>query len=474
MSDIKFTSDFARNAELMDSRLNIKASFDLVGRTIIIAKRRSKLWLVDGMCKDDLMEKIMTKLMSLKTEDLRDIATTRDFADSFVPYVETEVSGDVGDTAAFVLSGGVALVVEGFGEAILIDARTYPVRGVEEPENSKVLRGAHEGFVETLVFNTAMLRRRLRDPALRVELVSAGTRSRTDIALCWLDGKADTRTLERLRSRIAAIKVNTLAMSQESLMECLVKKQRFNPFPKVRYTERPDSASACVAEGSIIIFVDNSPVALIVPSGILEFLQDTNDYYFPPLIGTYLRVTRMLIFALTLLLTPVWYLLVKNPEIIPPWLSFLQIEEPNSVPVIAQLLIGELTVDALKLASLNTPSSLASSFSVIGALVIGQFAVDANWLVPEVVLYMAFVAVANFAQPSFELGYAFKLSRVFMLVMIAAFNYWGFAAAFAVVVALIASTKTVSGRSYLYPLIPFNAKALGALLLRRHISGKNT
>ena len=263
-------------------------------------------------------------------------------------------------------------------------------------------------------------------------------------------------------------------MSQESLIECLIKKQIFNPFPKVRYTERPDSAAACIAEGSIIVLVDNSPAAMIIPTSFFEFLQDTNDYYFPPIVGTYLRIIRAFIFGLALLLSPTWYLLIQNPSYIPEGLSFITVKEYYTVPIIVQLLIIEVVIDTLKLASLNTPNALSNSFSVIGALVLGDLAVTAKLFSSEVVLFMAFVAIANFAQPSFELGYAFKLSRIFILVLTAIFNLWGFIAGVVIVFLQMFFTRTVTGRGYMYPLIPFNAKTLSRLLVRHPISRDNT
>lgn len=262
-------------------------------------------------------------------------------------------------------------------------------------------------------------------------------------------------------------------MSQQSLIECLVPKQRLNPFPKVRYTERPDAAAASILEGSIVILTDNSPAAMIVPSGIFDFLQDTNDFYMSPLIGSYLRIVRMIIFALTLLLVPTWFLLIQNPEYIPEWLNFIRIEEEINMPIVFQLLVVEIVIDALRLASINTPNALNSSFAVVGALVLGEFAVSAGWFVAEVVLYMAFVAISNFAQPSFELGYAFKLLRMMLIVLTALFNFWGYLAGLAIIALEVAFNKTVTGQSFLYPLIPFNAKALSNLLLRRPINIKN-
>jgi stage V sporulation protein AF len=259
-------------------------------------------------------------------------------------------------------------------------------------------------------------------------------------------------------------------MGQQALLEQLVPKQKWNPFPKVRYTERPDAAAASLLEGRILILTDNAPNAMIIPTGFLDFLQNTNDYYFPPIIGTYLRWIRLILFTLTVLLPPAWLLLNQYPDILPEPLRFVVLQKTLSLPVFVQFLIVELLIDALRLASLNTPSSLGNAFAVVAALVLGESAVQAGWFHAEVVLYMAFVAIANFAQPSFELGYAFKICRMFLLVSTALGRVWGFAAGILLELLLLAFTKTVSGRSYLYPLVPFNGKALGALLFQ-HGSG---
>jgi stage V sporulation protein AF len=323
--------------------------------------------------------------------------------------------------------------------------------------------------VETLIFNTALLRRRIRDPHLTMEITSVGTRSKTDVVLCYMDDRVDEHLLKQMRKRLQNIQVDALALSQESLAECLLKPQWWNPFPKVRYTERPDAATASVYEGNILILIDNSPSVMLLPSSVFDYIQDTNDFYFPPIVGTYLRWVRVLIFVLTIFLTPVWYLLIRNPDWIPEWMSFIKISEPNGVPVIFQLLMIEFVIDGLKLASLNTPSALSNSFSVVGALILGDFAVRANWFVPDVVLYMAFVAIANFAQPSVELGYAFKLFRMLILILTAIGNGWGFLLGIVLMVVTIACTQTITGKNYLFPLIPFRGQALASLLIRKPI-----
>ena len=470
---VLFSDNFYENEKMLDEYFRTDRNFDVVNTRFHVTKREAKLYYIDGFVNNEISERVMNFMMST-SEQIPDGTSPEEFVESVVSYIEMDISTDMATISKVVYSGAILMIVDGFSTAFLIKTRNYPRRSVQEPDNDKVLRGAHDGFVEALLINTALIRRRIRDRDLIMEVHEAGKRSRTDIAICYLEGKADMKTVKMLRKKISEIDVNTLSMSQESLIECLVKKQIFNPFPKVRYTERPDSAAACIAEGSIILLVDNSPAAMIVPTSFFEFLQDTNDYYLPPLIGTYLRLIRGLIFGLALLLSPTWYLLVSNPDYIPEWLSFITIKEQYSIPVIAQLLIIEVVIDTLKSASLNTPNALSNSFSVIGALVLGDLAVTAKLFSSEVVLFMAFVAIANFAQPSFELGYAFKLSRIFILILTAIFNLWGFIAGLLIVFVQILCTKTVTGRGYLYPLIPFNARTLFRLLVRYPISKDNT
>lgn len=471
--DKNFTADYIKNIEAIDNEMRLNMNYDIIGRNIKTADKQVRIYFVDGLCKDEMAEKITSFLMKLTPDKLSGISNSREFADAFIPYAETDIIADRNLFIKRVLSGSIGIIIEGFSEGFAADARTYPMRSVDEPENDRVLRGAHDGFIETAIFNTALIRRRIRDTDLIMQAHSVGNKSQTDVIVCYMQNRVNPKMLSALNKKLDSISIDALSMGQESLIECLVPKQRLNPFPKVRYTERPDAAAASILEGSMLIITDNSPAAMIIPSGIFDFLQDTNDFYMSPVVGSYMRIMRMFIFALTLLMTPIWYLLIENPSIIPPWLEFIKIEQPNSVPVIAQLLIVEVVIDAMKLASINTPSALSNSFGVIGALVLGEFAVSAGWFVAEAVLYMAFVAMTNFAQPSFELSYAFKMLRVMLLILTWLFNFYGFFAGIGIVILLIATVKTVTGQCYLYPLIPFNGKALLSLLIRLPISNKN-
>ncbi len=466
----EFSNDYNENLHSINSTLRIGECFDIIVKRLKVGTRKATLYCIDGFVKDEMLEKTMEYLTKLTKQEMDSAPDADTFLDSYITYIESSAESSIEKFTTFILSGAVGMIVDGFSKGIIIDCRTYPARNVQEPESDKVLRGSHEGFVETIIFNTALIRRKIRNPLLTLKSFQVGTESKTDIVICYLEDVVDKKQLNILTKKLNRIKVKSLTMSQESLKECLMPGQHWNPFPRVRYTERPDAAAACIYDGNIIVLTDGSPSAMIIPTGVFDFLQDVNDYYFPPLIGTVLRFVRSAVFALSVVFIPIWYLLTEYEQFLPKGIRFMLVEEPNSVPIIVQLLIVEFVIDTLRLASLNTPSALSSSFSVVGALVLGEFAVRSGWFVAEVVLFMAFVAIANFTQPSYELGYAIKFSRTLLLIMAGLFKIWGFVIGLLIILTVIATTKTLCGYTYLYPIFPFNRKALKGLLFRQPIN----
>ena len=470
----QLTDKLQDNQAALDALLGVGRSYDVIARDLWIGSRRGRLYVIDGYGDDGVIERVCSFLLGRGAQLAEEARDMQELVDRAVTFCEVDCENRVDEILTGAFLGKTVLLVDGFDHCALIDAKGYPCRAVSEPSDGKVLRGSHDGFTETLVQNTALLRRRIRDKELTLENHKVGSRSKTDVVLAYLENKVDRGELETLRRKLAAIDVNSTAMSQESIAEAMMAPQWYNPFPKVRYTERPDAATACVMEGNIVLLVDNSPSVMLLPTHFLDFMEEANDYYFPPLVGTYLRYLRIAVMLLSLLITPLWYLLVKDPAQAPEFLRFVAPEEGGSVPLLVQMLLREFVVDLLKLASLNTPDALSSSFSMLGALILGEFAVQARWLVPEVLVYMAFVAIANFAQPSFELGYALKLMRMVILLLIAAFDVWGLIAGVLLLIFLLATTKPILGKGYLYPLWPFDGRALRRILLRHPISRHNS
>lgn len=466
---MKITSNANDNISMFRERLYADDSFDIVYRTVHICKRTACLLFVDGLVKDEITEKIMEFFFSVSNEDFMKDAYT--FSKNCVPYFEVDMSDDAEKICTQILCGVTALTVDGFDKVILIDTRTYPQRETSEPEKDKVLRGSKDGFVETLVFNTALIRRRIRDTNLTMKYYSVGSVSKTDVVVCYMKNRVDKKLLNKICKSIQNTNVESLTMNQQSLIEAIYKHSWINPFPKIKYTERPDTASSAVLEGNIVILVDNSPSALILPTSIFDIVEEADDYYFPPVTGTYIRITRYIVSLATMLLTPIWLLILQNPDILPPSMEFLLLNEDAHIPIFWQFILLEIAIDGLRLASLNTPDSLSTSLSVIAGIALSDFAVSVGWFSQEAMFYMAFVAIANYSQPSYELGYALKFMRLFLLTATVLFNFWGFFIGLAIVFILVLTNKTVSGKSYLYPLIPFNGKEFLKKIVRLRLRG---
>lgn len=457
--------DFKETINTINKELRVDKSFDLIYRTFKIDDKKASLYFIDGFAKDDILQKLMQYFMDMSNED--DIDNYYDFLKTKLPYIEVDVCDELEKLKLNVLSGVIALVIEDYEKIILIDARTYPMRSIEEPTKDKVFRGSKDGFVETLVSNTALIRRRIRDTNLTFEIYTIGRISKTDVVVAYMNNKVDKKLLANIKEKLNSIKVDSLSMNQESLAECLYKGKWFNPFPKFQYTERPDTSASAIMEGHIVILVDNSPSAMIIPVSFFDILEEADDYYFPPITGTYFRFTRVIVTLVALFLTPVYLLFAYGYVDTPKWLEFIIIKDTINVPILAQLLILEVAIDGMKLAAVNTPDMLNTPLSIIIGVVLGDAAVSSGWFNNEIMLYMAFVAFANFTHGSFELGYALKFLRIFLLLTTSIFGLWGFIGGVIIILLLVAFNKTVSNESYIYPLIPFNGKKLINIFIRR-------
>lgn len=455
---MEFSADLTANLDHLKQVLQTDENFDVVYRMAEFGGRRACLFFVDGFTKDEVLLKMLQSWWSIKPEDMPSDA--KGFSEKYVPYGEAGLIKEDTEMIVQLLSGVTCLFIDGYEECMSIDCRIYPARGVGEPEKDKVMRGSRDGFVETLIFNTALIRRRIRDPKLTMEILTAGESSHTDIAVCYMKGRVDEDLLDRIRKKIQSLKVDALTMNQESLAEGIFPHKWYNPFPKFKFSERPDTAAACILEGNIVILVDNSPAAMVLPSSVFDIIEEADDYYFPPVTGTYLRLSRMMTAFLCLFLTPTWLLLMMHSDSLPKWLEFTKLSDQVYVPLIFQLLILEFAIDGLRLAAVNTPNMLTTPLSVIAGIVLGEYSVKSGWFNSETMLYMAFVTIANYSQASFELGYALKFMRVLILILTSLFDFWGFWMGVIISVCAIVFNRTIAGKSYIYPLIPFHWREL--------------
>lgn len=472
---MKLTKDFKSNLDIIKKELNVGKTFDILERIIDVHGTRFYCYYMDGFVKDTNMEYVRRDMYNLKVDDFNSISSATELIEKALSSIEASTDTDVDNIIKAVLSGQSIMLCDKFPEVIVLDYRTYPSRGIDEPDKEKVLRGSHDGFVETIVFNTALIRRRIRDPKLIFEMHSIGSISKTDVAIGYLDTKVDRKTLTKIRELIDSSNIKSLTLGDESFIEVLLPKNRFSPFPRARYTERPDVVAAEIIEGKVAILIDNTPSVLLLPASIFDFIQSIDDYYLPFLTGNYLKLLRFLVLFVNMFLTPVYVLLTDNPQWLVGKLSFLLPKDPYVLPIFLQFILAEFAIDGLKLASLNTPNSLGTSLSIIGGLILGDYTVQTGWFTPQTILYMSIVALSSFVQPSIELGFALKFCRIILLFLTGIFGIWGFIAGIVINLVILFTTKTITGEKYLYPLIPFNWNDLKHVIFRckKDISSKN-
>ncbi|MCP3025684.1 spore germination protein [Halobacillus sp. A5] len=461
---------FDKNVEFFTEYLGTDESFDLIHLDVVYAKRKMSLFMVDGFVKDDILHYLMRGLSHLEPEDL-EVDVLENLLKTHIPYVELDKERDLLKAADHVLAGPTALIVEGVDHVIMIDARTYPVRGPEEPDLERVVRGSRDGFVETIVFNAALTRRRVRDRSLRMEYLQIGRRSQTDICLCYIKEIAEDERVQHLRRVLKEIDTDALPMAEKTIEE-YISGQHWNPYPVIRYTERPDTAAAHLYEGHILIIIDGSPSVMITPATFWHHMQHAEEYRQKPLVGAYLRWVRFAALFMSLFLLPLYYLFSIQPELLPVELSYIGPEEEGAIPLLVQFLIAEIGIDMLRMAAIHTPSSLATALGLVAAILIGQVAVDVGLFSTEVVLYLSIAAIGTFATPSYEVGLADRISRVALLVVTGFFGLKGYLIGITFWILYLSHMKSFK-TPYMWPFIPFSLRAFRDILIRSPIPLKN-
>lgn len=469
---VKISKDLKENIRLLDAEIGIEKNFDIITREMVIGGKDVTLLFVDGLTNDQIVTIILQNLTRLDRADIIPDSLNKLFK-IHLGFTEVEEVEYLDDVVEKVLAGPQAILVDGSEKAIIMDARIYPARGPEEPDLERVVRGSRDGFVETLVFNTALIRRRLRDPKLRMEGMQVGTRSKSDIIVCYIEDIANPDLVKGIKDKIEYIKIDGIPMGEKSVEELIAPGSFWNPFPKVRYTERPDVAAMHLLEGHVLLLVDTSPSVIIAPATYFHHLQHAEEYRQNPTIGVYLRWVRFIGVAASIFLLPLWFLLANNPALLPPQLAFIGIHQPSQIPLILQFILAEIAIDMIRLATIHTPAALATSVGIIGALLIGELAVRVGLFAPEVVLYTAVSAVGTFLTPSIEMANANRLVRLGLLIMTALFRVPGFVIGTVVTFVVLALNKSF-GVPYLWPLVPLNLKALGGILVRTPVPMRNT
>ena len=469
------------NITLLRSFLPIGRSFDLMTRDLLLGKTKAYWIGLNGFCVSELLEKMFgalqgtegdqTRLPQLSggrknADNARDISALHAFVEARVGIAQISYCTDFASVLDKLTSGNSVLFVDGCEEAVILDTRAYHSRSVEEPQLEKMTRGARDGFIEILLTNANLIRRRIRSPHLIFEMHSVGEVGKTDVAIAYLEDRADPKLVKKIAEKIDSLRVTALTMGAKSLEELLVKRRFFNPLPSLQMTERPDVAASYLAEGYVLVLVDNTPMVLVLPCTLFHFTQTAEDYYKNPLVGTYLRFIRFLCIPVALLFLPLFFLITAYTPALASSLKLVATELPSKGRLFLYVLIVEFFLALFQYSASLSSDRFSGALSIVGGLLIGDMAVSLHWSTSEVLFYGGVTLLATISVSCVELSDALRLYRMFLILCIFFGGVPGFWIGLGLVFLSILTTPTFGGYSYFWPLLPWNGKALVNLLLR--------
>ncbi len=460
--------NLAENERFLKERVGFGSSFDVGIRKFKILNTNIYLLFTNGLCDTEFITAILREVVNLNEKE-KGKGNVIEILQNRINHQQVTKVKNLDEVVDQVLSGLVVFLIEGEDEGIVVDVRSYPGRAPQEPDTEKVIRGSRDGFTENIIVNTALIRRRIRDERLRHIIMQVGERSKTDVCIAYLEDVADPGLIEKIKKEVKSIDTDGLTMADKTVEEFIVN-QGFNPFPLVRYTERPDVAASHILEGHVLILVDTSPSVIITPSTFFHHVQHAEEYRQAPAIGTFVRWVRFIGIAASLFLLPLWFLFVLEPQLLPETLSFIGPSEITNIPIVVQIFLADIGIEFLRMAAIHTPTPLSTAMGLIAAALIGQIAIDVGLFVPEVILYVAVAAIGTFATPSYELSIANKIARLIILILVAMFHVPGLIIGVTIFILFLANIKSLN-TPYLWPFLPFDPMGFLKIIIRSSVPG---
>ncbi|MGG4492039.1 spore germination protein [Metabacillus idriensis] len=456
------------NENYFKNHVGLNQSFDLGVRKITVMGIGVNLYYVNGLCDTSYIIQLLKEIIEINDYE-HEKMKVNEIVENRLVNQQVQRIKTIDEAVDQVLSGLVVFMIEGCDYGLVVDVRSYPGRNPEEPDTEKVVRGSRDGFVENIIVNTALIRRRIRDERLRYSMMKVGERSKTDICLCYIEDVADPNLIEVVKKELETIKIDGLTMADKTVEEFLVK-QGYNPFPLVRYTERADVAANHLLEGHVLIIVDTSPSVIITPTTFFHHVQHAEEYRQAPAVGTFLRWVRFLGIIGSILIVPLWFMYVLQPSLLPENIAYIGPNEQKNIPIVVQIFMADLGIEFLRMAAIHTPTALSVAMGLIAAALIGQIAIDVGLFVPEVILYVAIAAIGTFATPSYELSIANKMMRLVLLLSVALFKAEGLVIGATAIFLFLTHIRSLN-TPYLWPFLPFNPKAFWQILIRTSVPG---
>ncbi|MDI3508762.1 MAG: spore germination protein [Clostridiales bacterium] len=469
-NDIKLDKSLDKNIKTLQTIF--KDCDDVVYRPFKIAgKIKAELIFLDGLTNVGFVDDYIIKPLMLESRmanvEIRDEDDAFSYAqDRIITTGNMRRTAQLDDVLFDIMTGDVVIFIDGVASCIVVETKGWEHRQVNEPTSEPTMRGPKDAFTETLRVNTMLIRRRVRDPKLKLRIYHIGRRSKTDVAVMYIDSMVNHDVLDELNKRLDAIDADNIVGS--AFIEHLIEDNWMSPFPQIQTTERPDRVAAMLMDGKICIIVDNTPFVLLVPTTLNSLMETPDDYYQRWLVATLIRLTRF-IGSFAALLLPSLYIamLSYHPEMIPTSLALSMAagREGLPFPAFVEAFIMESSLELLREAGMRLPGAMGQTIGVVGAIIIGQAAVSANVVSPAMVMVVAFTAISNFAIPSYDLAISFRILRFILMLSAATLGLYGVILVVMLIISHLSVLKSF-GIPYMAPWIPLNLRDLKDTIIR--------
>lgn len=426
---------------------------DIIYRDFLVCNTKALIIYIDGMADKTLIDNFVLETLMDNNGNLNNVENVSELKDKILTVSDIKAVTKLSEGVDSVLSGDALLFIDGLKECYVISTRFWPARGITEPSGETVVRGGRDGFSETIRFNTALVRRRIRDTRLKMVSKKLGVRSKTDVVVMYIDDIVNKTILEDLNKRISEINID--AVLDSGYVEQMIQDSKWSLFPQTQSTERPDVVAAALYEGRVAILVDNSPFAVIVPATLPSLFQSPDDYYQRWIFGSAMRIIRLFSAILAIIL-PALYVAVTSfhPSIIPTKLAYFIAASREGVPFPAfvEAIIMEISLDLLIESVVRLPKPIGSTIGIVGGLIIGQAAVSAGIVSPIMIIIVSVTAITSFTTPNYEIASAFRLIRFLMIIAASIMGLYGIV--LSLILLLIHLVKLNSfGVPYLAPVV---------------------
>ena len=469
----KLNNKLKENLKLIEDIIGF--SDDVIIRKFKLGNRlgiKAALIFIDGLIdKQIINESILQPLLieEFSAEDTEELAASdiiKFVEENTLTINELEVVSELEDVIQGSLNGDTVLLIDGYSQAFILNSKGWNMRGISEPDTESVIRGPRDGFTETLRVNTALIRRRIKHPALRIKSLTVGKYTKTDVAICYIEGLTNKNLVEEVKERVNNIEIDNILES--GFIEQLIEDNHISPFPQILSTERPDRVVGNMLEGRIAIVTDGTPFILIVPATFSVFLQSPEDYYDRFIIGSFLRILRFIAIVIALALPSIYIAVIAfHPEMIPTQLALAFAGGRAAVPFPSYIeaFVMSGLMELLREASVRLPNPIGPTIGIVGALIIGDAAVSASIVSPFMVIVVATTTIASFAIPDYSAAIALRIGKFPLMILASIFGIYGLVLGLIFLSIHLTSLKSF-GIPYMTPIAPSRINDLKDTILR--------